>query len=379
MRKSVAANAMMFLIIGLLGFGAVLSWGKAQFTAPGPLAEAICYRVAGGSTFNKESELLADAGAVNSPWIFRIGVRNSGKSADLKAGMFLIRQGASMAEITDSLTQAGASTCGSEIVLRIGVRQSDLQMRALDPTTERMVTRASHVIGSGELPSEYNEMRQEDGMEYRVTMAEGTTVWQVAEALKQADFLTGEVGELPAEGMLAPDSYDVVAGSERADLIARMLAKQEKRLADVWALRATDLPIETPEELLTLASIVEKETGVAEEREQVASVFVNRLRRGMRLQTDPTVIYGLTLGRETLGRGLRVSELNGETPYNTYIISGLPPTPIANPGLAAIEAAANPDSTDYLYFVADGTGGHAFATNLADHNANVARWRAAGN
>ena len=128
-----------------------------------------------------------------------------------------------------------------------------------------------------------------------------------------------------------------------------------------------------------MASIIEKETGIASERGLVSSVFVNRLRRGMRLQTDPSVIYGITLGREKLGRGLRVSELNGETPYNTYIIPALPPTPIANPGRLAIEAAANPESSDYLYFVADGTGGHAFATNLSDHNANVARWRAAGN
>jgi len=139
------------------------------------------------------------------------------------------------------------------------------------------------------------------------------------------------------------------------------------------------LPIETPEDLLILASIIEKETGVAEERGLVAGVFVNRLRQGMRLQTDPSVIYGITLGKEILGRGLRVSELRADTPYNTYVINGLPVTPIANPGKASIEAAANPEPTDYIFFVADGTGGHAFAVTLAEHNANVAKWRAAGN
>ena len=242
-----------------------------------------------------------------------------------------------------------------------------------------MALRATYVLGDGELPSEYNRMRQDPTTEFRVTMAEGTTVWQVAETLKQAEFLSGEVGELPVEGMLAPDSYEVSAGGDRAALIARMVATQEQRLADAWALRATDLPIETPEDLLILASIIEKETGVARERGVVAGVFVNRLRLGMRLQTDPTVIYGITLGKEILGRGLRRSELRAETPYNTYVIPALPPTAIANPGKDSIEAAANPEPTDYIFFVADGTGGHAFAVTLEEHNANVAKWRAAGN
>lgn len=379
MRKSLAANAFMILIVGLIGLGAILGWGKAQFTSNGPLDKAICFTVPSGATFKKVSEHLAEVGAITTPWIFRIGVRNSGKSADLKAGTFILHQGASMKDITDELTQSGAPSCGSEIVLRVGVTRNDVQMRRVNPETEKMVTIASHIIGSGELPNEYNTLRADNATQYRVQMAEGTTVWQVAEALKQADFLSGDMGDLPDEGMLAPDSYVVTAGSDRAALMARMVAKQEERLAAAWATRATDLPINTPEELLTLASIVEKETGVAEERELVAGVFANRLRADMRLQTDPAVIYGITLGKEILGRGLRVSELRAETPYNTYVIRGLPPTPIANPGKAALEAAANPAATDYLYFVANGTGGHAFAATLEEHNANVAKWRSAGN
>ena len=146
-------------------------------------------------------------------------------------------------------------------------------------------------------------------------------------------------------------------------------------LAELWQARAEGLPFDTPEEAMVLASIVEKETGVPEERRQVASVFVNRLERGIRLQTDPTVIYGVTNGQGALGRGLRQSELRRETPYNTYVIDGLPPTPIANPGRASIEAVLNPAQTDFIFFVADGTGGHAFAETLAEHNRNVAQWR----
>jgi UPF0755 protein len=187
--------------------------------------------------------------------------------------------------------------------------------------------------------------------------------------------MQGEVSEVPPEGALAPDSYEVSPGDVRGELLARMQTVQEQRVAEAWQNRAGDLPVETPEELLVLASIIEKETGVAEERGQVASVFVNRLNRGMRLQTDPTVIYGVTKGQGVLGRGLRQSELREATPWNTYVIEGLPPTPIANPGLASLEAAAQPLQSDYVFFVADGTGGHAFAKTLEEHNRNVAEWR----
>jgi UPF0755 protein len=212
-------------------------------------------------------------------------------------------------------------------------------------------------------------------MAYRVSVPEGLTSWQIVEGLRAADFLSGEIAEVPPEGMLAPDTVEVQRGADRQEILDGMIAAQEAILAQAWANRQDGLPLASPEEALILASIIEKETSVPEERGRVASVFVNRLNRGMPLQTDPTVIYGITEGQGILGRGLRQSELRAETPWNTYVISGLPPTPIANPGRAAIEAAVNPDATDFIFFVADGTGGHAFSVTLEEHNRNVARWR----
>ena len=181
--------------------------------------------------------------------------------------------------------------------------------------------------------------------------------------------------ELPAEGVLAPDTVEVRAGTLRSDILDKMSESQSDILAAAWAGRAADLPFKSPLEALTLASIVEKETGIAGERAEVAGVFINRLNKGMKLQTDPTVIYGITDGKAPLGRGLRRSELSKKTAYNTYIIPGLPPGPIANPGRKAIEAVMNPAKTDNLFFVADGTGGHVFAATLREHNANVIKWR----
>ncbi|MCE8471600.1 endolytic transglycosylase MltG, partial [Rhodovulum sulfidophilum] len=230
--------------------------------------------------------------------------------------------------------------------------------------------------GAGEVPADYAGLMAEPDLRYRVTLAEGVTSWQVVDELKQADFLDGDIAAVPAEGSLAPDSYEVTPGEARETLLAEMAARQTALLDRLWETRAEGLPLADKEEALVLASIVEKETGVPGERRRVASVFVNRLERGIRLQTDPTVIYGLTMGKAPLGRGIRQSELARRTPYNTYQIDGLPPTPIANPGRASIEAVLNPETTEYLYFVADGTGGHAFARSLDEHNRNVARWRA---
>ena len=249
-------------------------------------------------------------------------------------------------------------------------------LRELDPASNRYVEVVKFDPAVDVVPAQYLDLAEATDMRWRVTLAEGVTSWQVVDALKRADFLTGSLDAVPAEGTLSPDSYEVEKGSARADLVAAMEAEQTATLAELWATRADGLPYKTPEEALVMASIVEKETGIAEERKQVASVFINRLRDGMKLQTDPTVIYGVTKGEGLLGRGLRQSELRRETPWNTYVIDGLPPTPIANPGRLSIEAALNPDTTKFLFFVADGSGGHAFAETLAQHNENVAKWRA---
>ncbi len=252
--------------------------------------------------------------------------------------------------------------------------RAEVEVRELDPETARYVEVLSFNPAE-DAPEEYLEFAQQSDARYRVTLAEGVTSWQVVQELRQAEFLSGEVSTLPSEGSLAPDSYEIKRGADRVELLDRMQVAQEAILAELWEGRASDLPLASAAEALILASIVEKETGLAEERPQVASVFVNRLKQGMLLQTDPTVIYGVTDGKGVLGRGIRQSELRRETPYNTYVIKGLPPTPIANPGRAAIEAALHPDETEYLFFVADGTGGHAFAKTLKEHNRNVAAWR----
>jgi len=376
MWRNIASNALTLFVVILVVVGGIIAWGKTQYTAPGPLAEAICLRVENGSNMRRVADDLAAQKAIGNPSIFRIGADYSDKASKLKAGSFLVPERASMATIVDLVTRGGASTCGTEVVYRIGVNAAQVKVRELDPATDRYVDVAEFVPGEGDVPAEYTRVREEADTRYRIALAEGATSWQIVEELKSADFLNGEIKDIPAEGSLAPDSYEVRVGDDRAALLALMVSAQSAHLAEAWANRAADLPIKTPEEALVLASIVEKETGIAEERPQVASVFVNRLRQGMKLQTDPTVIYGVTGGQGVLGRGLRQSELRRETPYNTYVIDGLPPTPIANPGLDSINAALHPADTPYLFFVADGTGGHAFAATLAEHNANVAKWRA---
>jgi UPF0755 protein len=281
-----------------------------------------------------------------------------------------------MAQVLESVTAGGQSTCGREVNYRISVASAEVVLRELDPNTNRYVEVVKFDPASEAAPAEYLDVAEADDIRWRVTLAEGVTSWQVVDALKRAEFMTGEVAEVPPEGTLAPDSYEVDRGADRAALLAAMAEKQTATLAELWASRAEGLPYDTPEEALIMASIIEKETSVPEERKRVSAVFVNRLQQGMRLQTDPTVIYGITKGEGVLGRGLRQSELRRETPWNTYVIDGLPPTPIANPGRLSIEAALNPEDSDYIFFVADGTGGHAFARTLAEHNENVARWRA---
>ena len=375
MWRALASNMLTVLIVALFLLGGVIMWGQSQYTSEGPLEQAICLRVKSGSNMTRVSRTLEGQGAVTSGAVFRVGVKYSDKASLLKAGSYLVQPGASMAEIVDQITRGGASTCGTEIVYRVGVTRVLAEVRELDPASNRFVERAEFNPAEDEAPAEYLEKKAEADTRFRIALAEGVTSWQVTEALKSMDILEGDPGERPPEGMLAPDSYEVTPGDERAAILAEMQARQVLRINAAWEGRSADAAVETPEEMLILASIIEKETGVAEERGQVASVFTNRLKRGMRLQTDPTVIYGVTQGEGVLGRGLRQSELRRVTPWNTYVIEGLPPTPIANPGFASREAAVNPDETDYLFFVADGTGGHAFAETLAEHNRNVVKWR----
>jgi UPF0755 protein len=211
-------------------------------------------------------------------------------------------------------------------------------------------------------------------IEYRLTAAEGLTSAMILRIVLADPVLTGDARAAPPEGSLLPETYLFMRGTTRDDLLRRMASDHKKLAEKLWAERKKDLPYDTLEEAVILASIVEKETGLAAERPQVASVFVNRLRKGMRLQSDPTIIYGLT-GGEPLGHPLRQSELDKPNPYNTYQIDGLPPGPICNPGRASLEAVMNPPDTKYIYFVADGTGGHAFAATLDEHNRNVAKLR----
>lgn len=315
---------LLLLVGGGLAYG--LYWFAGQtFTARGPLEQPVIVEVSKGSGLARITEDLADAGVIAdrdvSKIIFKLKVREGGRAASLHAGEYQFEPGVSMAEVTD-------------------------------------------ILAAGKVVARF------------LTVAEGLTSPEVMALVAKAEALTGEVPDPPpATGTLLPETYHYTRGDSRAAVVARMEASMKAALEELWPTRADDLPIDTPEEAVILASIVEKETALASERPRVAAVFVNRLRRGMRLQSDPTVIYGIDPEDGDLGRPLRKSELERETPYNTYVIGGLPPGPIANPGRESLAAVLNPVETDDLYFVADGTGGHAFAKTLREHNRNVAKWR----
>lgn len=375
MWRHIASNAFSFLIVALFLLAGVVAWGTRQYSAEGPLEAAICLEVPGGGTMSGVTADLVEKGAITSAFIFEVGADYTEKSSLLKQGRFRVPESASMEEIVDIITRGGRNTCGAEVIYRVGINRTLVDVRELDPATNQFVEQASFVIAEEEPPARYEEVKADGGATFRLVIAEGATSWQITNALSQLDVLEADVRDAPPEGALAPRDYDIQPGDTVSSVLARMQETQDAILMEAWQNRVDGLPLETPEEALILASIIEKETSVPDERRQVSSVFVNRLNRGMRLQTDPTVIYGITRGEGVLGRGLRQSELRAETPWNTYVIPGLPPTPIANPGKAAIEAALDPDTTEYIFFVADGTGGHAFATNLDDHNRNVARWR----
>lgn len=370
MARHIAANALTLVIVGLIVAFGLINWGRTQYTGPGPAAQEVFVEIPAGATWTRASALLEDAGAISSARIFRIGRRYSRPEEQLKLGFYAIPPGASMDEIAALLAEGGAT----------GTRYRATIVLRADGVTPRLVDQTNAGIYADMPPEEVTQTVRDlvdasASLELRVAVPEGLTSWQVVQGLNGIEFLSGEIADIPAEGSLAPDTYAFRAGQDRSEILALMQRAQERIVAEAWEGRAPGLPLNTPEELLILASVIEKETGVPEERRQVASVFVNRLERGMRLQTDPTVIYGVTGGREVLGRGLRQSELDRDTPYNTYQRAGLPPTPIANPGRLAIEAAANPDTTPYIFFVADGSGGHAFAETLAEHDRNVVRWR----
>lgn len=302
---------------------ALLYFVKIQFDRPGPLATSAVVVIPKGEGVSgiaerlERDEVIADRGLFMTSVIYFMYLRGTGS---LKAGEYEFRKQASLRQVLDTLVEG----------------------RSID---------------------------------HKVTFAEGLTSEQIIERLRANPDLEGSITEIPAEGTLLPDTYRFQIGDTRQDILERMQAGQRKFLANMWEERDPDIVVQTPEEAVILASIVEKETGRADERPRIASVFQNRLRKNMRLQSDPTIIYGLVGGKGVLDHPLQQDELDRDTAYNTYKVNGLPPTPIANPGRASIEAVLKPAKTKDLYFVADGTGGHVFAPSLDEHNKNVARWR----
>jgi len=282
-----------------------------------------------------------------------------------EATTVLLRKGASLPEIANDLQRAGVVRSAPVFVTAAQVTGA---ARALKAGEYRIASRAS-------MARILADIRAGDVVRHFITIPEGMTSEMAAEVLSRSPVLSG-VAPAPPEGAILPETYQVERGDDRAGVLKRMMDARDDLLAQLWMKRAQGLPFQSPEEAVTLASIVEKETAVPAERPRVAAVFVNRLKTGMRLESDPTIIYGLTGGRP-LGRGIRLSELTSATPYNTYMIDGLPPTPIANPGRESLAAVLDPAKTGDLFFVADGTGGHVFATTYAEHAQNVAKWRAA--
>jgi UPF0755 protein len=309
----------LLVILGLTA-GAAFYFGREKFQAPGPLAEAKVVNIPRGLGIKDISDILTREGVIDQPYVFMGGVVALKARGELKYGEYRFVAHASVADVVETLMEGKV-------------------------------------------------------VQHAFTVPEGLTSEQIVARLQENDTLTGQITHIPAEGTLLPDTYKFTRGTTRQQVLDRMQQSEKHLLQEVWLRRDPELPLKSPQELVTLASIVEKETGKAEERTRVAAVFVNRLRRKMRLQSDPTIIYGLVGGKGSLGHGITANEKAQPTPYNTYIIDGLPPGPIGNPGRASLEAVANPARTKELYFVADGTGGHVFSENYEQHQKYVAKLR----
>ncbi len=323
MRRATLRASLFLLLATILTLTIMLGWGKSRFNAPRVAADRandVVVFVPRGMPLEGLAETLHSAGAIEDRQMFKWGVRLLGVSHQLKAGEYAIPPTMSMRGVMEHL-RAG------KILLR------------------------------------------------SVTIPEGLTVAEVIDLLGAADGLVGEIVEIPPEGSLLPETYKYTRGDDRHDVVRRMQASMTETVDFLWQRRKPGLPLKSVDEAIVLASIIEKETAIPEERSTIAGVFVNRLKRGMRLQSDPTVVYALSSGSGSIGRALTFSDLEFESPFNTYRVGGLPPGPITNPGRASIAAALQPAETSAYYFVADGTGGHVFSNSLTEHRQKVRHWR----
>jgi UPF0755 protein len=318
----VVGNAIItILIILMIGVGGGYFYGKQKLEAAGPLKEDKIVNIPSRAGMTDISDILQREGVIdNNRWAFIGAVFALKARSELKPGEYSFQKNASLRDVIATIVEGKV-------------------------------------------------------VQHAVTIPEGLTSEQIVARLTDNDIFAGSVREIPREGTLLPETYKFPRGTTRDQVIQRMQQTQKRVLAEIWERRNPDVPIRSPEQLVVLASIVEKETGKADERSRVAAVFVNRLRQKIKLQSDPTIIYGLVGGKGTLGRPIKRSEIQQPSPYNTYVIDGLPPGPIANPGRASLEAAANPARTRDLFFVADGTGGHAFTETYDQHQKNVAKLR----
>jgi UPF0755 protein len=319
----VVGNAIItFVLLVMIAIAGTYIYGKQKIEAPGPLQEDRVVNIPTRAGMTDIADILQRDGVIdNNRWAFIGAVFALRARSDLKPGEYQFQKSASLRDVISTIVEGKV-------------------------------------------------------VQHSVTVPEGLTSEQIVARLSENDIFSGSVREIPREGTLLPETYKFPRGTPREQVIARMQQAQKRVLAEIWDRRNPDLPVKTPEQLVTLASIVEKETGKADERSRVAAVFVNRLRQKIKLQSDPTIIYGLVGGKGTLGRPIKRSEILQPSPYNTYVVDGLPPGPIANPGRASLEAAANPARTRDLFFVADGTGGHAFSDTYDQHAKNVAKLRA---